>query len=148
MNKRSSTQSVRSIIITISTMVVLSACNLHSIRPGHILKKLPAPPILVPHGVVHIPTRSRREHHNYQYYPGSQVYFDVDTNMYFYHSRNSWITSDSLPASIHLNQENWVHIRMGSSTPYSRHQHHKRKYPHGWVKSRQKHKKKHKKKHH
>jgi len=128
-------------LFIIGTATLTTACNRHGIRIGH-LPGIPVPIIIpnipVPHVVVRTSKREHSARHNYHYYPNSSVYFDTGNNMYFFLSAGSWTSALKLPRSIRVSLGPSVSKVMDNARPYSKHHHHKKKYPRGWAKNKHK----------
>ncbi len=90
----------------------------------------------------HAPAHGYRAKHHYRYYPSSSVYFDTYRKVYFYLEGENWRMSVSLPQNIRVQLGEYVGIEMDSDKPYIHHDDHRRKYPPGQLKKKEK--KKHK----
>jgi hypothetical protein len=103
-------------------------------KPGHHheakkVKKGGPPP--------HAPAHGYRAKHKYQYYPSCRVYFDPSRDIYFYLDGPNWRFSVSLPHTIQLVGD-YVSIEMNTDKPYIYYDEHKRKYPPGKLKKKNK----------
>ena len=103
-------------------------------RPGHHQeakkeKKGGPPP--------HAPAHGYRAKHKYRYYPSCRVYFDSNREIYFYLDGPNWRISASLPHTIQLDGD-YVSIEMDTDKPYIYYDEHKRKYPPGQLKKKNK----------
>lgn len=86
----------------------------------------------------HAPAHGYRAKHVYYYYPDSYVYFDISRKAYFYLEGGIWRMSVSLPHNLHVRLDDHVVIEMNSPKPYTHFKSHKKKYPPGQVKKKEK----------
>jgi hypothetical protein len=86
----------------------------------------------------HAPAHGYRAKHRYHYYPNAYVYFDLSRKIYFYLEGNIWRMSVSLPNSLSVNLGAHVAIEMDSDKPYDHFDSHKKKYPPGQMKKKNK----------
>ena len=93
----------------------------------------------------HAPAHGYRAKHRYHYYPNACVYFDISRKVYFYLEGGIWRMSISLPKSLSLRLGTHVAIEMDSDKPYDQFDLHKKKYPPGQMKNKDKWAKKKKK---
>ena len=99
----------------------------------------------------HAPAHGRRaqQRFQYHYFPNAQVYFDLDRKLYFYVSANRWKASVSLPEYFRRRLDDYhVSLEMEIAKPYQEYRSHKKRFPPGLVKKKNKgkgNKKKHKK---
>lgn len=120
-------------------LFTLSACNFPRTgvqiggKPSH--KGGPPP---------HAPAHGYRAKHNYHYYPTTQIYFDLSRKVYFYLEGGSWRMTVSLPDSLRVELGDSVTIAMDTDRPYTHHSEHKKKYPPGQLKKKNKGNKGHK----
>ena len=89
----------------------------------------------------HAPAHGYRAKHNYRYYPSACVYFDLSRKVYFHLVKGTWQMSVSLPQALQLRLGNYVTIGMDTDKPYTKFKNHKRKYPPGQLKKKNKNKK-------
>ena len=89
----------------------------------------------------HAPAHGYRAKYNYRYYPSSSVYFDIYRKVYFYLEGKRWRMSISLPKELRLRIGDYVSIEMNTDKPYKYYNDHKRKYPPGQLKKKEKKKK-------
>jgi hypothetical protein len=115
-------------------MFLLSACNvtgggirIGGSKPG--VKGGPPP---------HAPAHGYREKHTYYYYPDAYVYFDISKKLYFYLQGDRWRMSASLPHSFSVRLGKHVTIELDSERPYAYFDKHKKKYPPGQMKKKEK----------
>jgi hypothetical protein len=66
----------------------------------------------------HAPAHGYRAKHKYHYYPGNNVYYDLDRKLYFYRDGDKWKTNVSLPKSIRLNLGKSTSIELDTDLPY------------------------------
>ncbi|MBW2647421.1 MAG: hypothetical protein JRE23_14855 [Deltaproteobacteria bacterium] len=86
----------------------------------------------------HAPAHGHRAKYTYRYYPSASVYFDSSSKVYFWLQGDNWTMSASLPQHIRLTLGNCVTIDMDTDKPYTRFKEHKRKYPPGQLKKKNK----------
>ena len=98
---------------------------------GEVQKTRGGPP---PHAKAH----GYRAKHAYRYYPNARTYFDIDRKVYFYLQGDIWRMSVSLPTQLRVQLGDYVTIEMDSDKPYTRFKEHKRKYPPGQLKKKNK----------
>jgi hypothetical protein len=95
-----------------------------------------APPPPLEHGPPPwAPAHGHRAKHQYNYYPESNVYFDVHRSLYFYNHGGAWQASVSLPSGIHINTEH-VSLDMDTDRPYLYHSEVEKRYPPGQAKKK------------
>ena len=102
---------------------------LHPAGPKKVAKGGPPP---------HAPAHGYRAKHNYRYYPSACVYFDISRKVYFHLVQGAWQISVSLPRALQLQLGNFVSIEMDTDKPYTKFKDHKRKYPPGQLKKKNK----------
>ena len=90
----------------------------------------------------HAPAHGYRAKHNYRYYPSESVYYDTGRRLYFYLKGSNWEVGVSLPDKLKVNLGDYVTLELATDRPYIYHAEHKKKYPPGQLKQKQK---KHKK---
>jgi hypothetical protein len=130
-------EKVLTFLCCVFLIITLSSCK--SITAGI---QVGGPPVVVqeqrggppPHAKAH----GYRAKHTYRYYPCARAYFDVHRNVYFYLEGDIWRMSVSLPAELHVHLGEHVTIEMDSDKPYTRFEEHKRKYPPGQLKKKNK----------
>ena len=74
------------------------------------------------------PAHGYRAKHVYQYYPSSDVYFDIYTRNYFYMSGGAWQVSVSLPPTIRIQHDHVVDLELETDKPYLYHEEHHAKF--------------------
>jgi len=67
--------------------------------------------------------------YSYYYYPETNVYYRADNHTWFYLEGPNWHTAVQLPASIRVNFNHSVPLRLDTSRPYSYHNHVVAYYP-------------------
>jgi len=115
-------------------MFLLSGCNVTSggIHIGgdkHVVKGGPPP---------HAPAHGYRAKHAYHYYPDAYVYFDISRKVYFYLAGDKWRMSASLPYDFRVRLGDHVTIELDSDRPYTHFDKHKKQYPPGQRKKKEK----------
>ena len=120
-------------------MFSFSACNvtsggIHFGGGGRTVEKGGPPP--------HAPAHGYRAKRAYHYYPDAYVYFDLSRKVYFYLAGDKWRMSASLPHSFSVRLGKHVTIEMDSDRPYTHFKKHKKKYPPGQLKKKEKYVKK------
>ena len=85
-----------------------SQASHHANAKGH---HQPGPP-------KHAPAHGYRSKHMYHYYPGNNVYYDLERKLYFYMDGDTWKTNVSLPESIRLNLGKSTSIELDTDLPY------------------------------
>lgn len=86
----------------------------------------------------HAPAYGYRAKHQYRYYPDRNVYFDADRSLWFYISGDGWRAAASLPAGSSVSGLSFVEISMDSDKPYTENAAHKKNYPPGQAKKKDK----------
>jgi hypothetical protein len=86
----------------------------------------------------HAPAHGYRAKHTYYYYPDAYVYFDISRRVYFYLQGDKWRMSASLPHSFSVRLGQHVMIELDSERPYKHFDKHKKKYPPGQMKKKEK----------
>jgi hypothetical protein len=83
--------------------------------------------------------------HRYRYYEHDQVYYDLDSRMYFYQDNyeGPWISVTTLPTYVVLEDSYAVDLDMRSNEPYRQHDKIIHSYPPGQEKQDRKHGKDH-----
>jgi hypothetical protein len=105
--------------------LLLAGCHVSNHRrhpapvPGPHVSHRPGPP-------AHANAHGRRR---YRYYHDSEVYFDIQTNHWFWISAGTWRSGPSLPRTYKLNRSASVVVEMETNKPYTRHTHFKAKHP-------------------
>jgi hypothetical protein len=112
----------------------LSACSLtdggiHIGGGGPAVKGGPPP---------HAPAHGYRAKHTYYYYPDACVYFDISRKVYFYLEGDNWRMAASLPNRFQVRLGGHVTIELDSNRPYTHFHKHKKKYPPGQLKKKDK----------
>jgi len=90
----------------------------------------------------HAPAHGYRAKYKYRYYPTCGVYYDTYRELYFYLEGANWWISASLPHAVQLGLGGYVSIEMDEDKPYIYYEEHKRKYPPGQFKKKDKRKNK------
>jgi len=91
----------------------------------------------------HAPAHGYRAKYKYRYYPACSVYYDTYRQLYFYLEGPNWRIAASLPHSIQLGGSGgYVSIEIDADKPYTYYEEHKRKYPPGQFKKKNKRKNK------
>ena len=80
------------------------------------------------------PAHGRKGKHQYYYYPGSYVYFDVGRGLFFYSVGDKWRASKSLPKGVRIERTDYVVLEMDTEKPYHFHSEINRRYPPGHAK--------------
>ena len=86
----------------------------------------------------HAPAHGYKTKHTYRYYPDACMYYDVARRVYFYLDKNEWIMSLSFPDRLRVNLSEYVMIETENDKPYTECEKHKRKYPPGQLKKKEK----------
>ncbi len=86
------------------------------------------------------PAHGARAKHRYQYYPGSQIYFDLDRKVYFHLSGGTWQLSASLPGGLVLGAA--IAMSLDTAEPFKLQAQHVKSYPPGKYRKAAKGKKK------
>ena len=86
----------------------------------------------------HAPAHGYRAKHHYHYYPSCYVYFDISRKCYFYLDGDNWKVSVSLPVSLRAQLGEYVSIEMDTDRPYTKFEDHKKTYPPGQLKKKNK----------
>ena len=115
-------------------LIVGAACTI-----THKDGKGAGPAVIQPGGPpAHAPAHGYRAKYTYYYYPGPQVYFDIGRSVYFYMDGGNWTMSVSLPTNLRVQLGDHVTIDMDTDKPYTQFAEHKKKYPPGQLKKKQK----------
>jgi hypothetical protein len=92
-----------------------------------------------PHGPPpHAPAHGYRAKYAYYYYPDAYVYYCASRKQYFFLEGERWIVSVSLPQRVLVRLGTHVVIEMDSERPYRHFSSHKKKYPPGQMKKKDK----------
>jgi hypothetical protein len=117
--------------------VSLSACGVNHIgittggdEPQVKTKRHGPPP--------HAPAHGYRAKYAYYYYPDAYVYYCTSRQHYFYLQGERWVVSVSLPQKVLVQLGTHVVIEMDSARPYAHFSSHKKKYPPGQMKKKEK----------
>lgn len=78
------------------------------------------------------------QEYRYVYYPGQQVYYSPQEQVWFWMNGGSWSFGVNLPAQIRVGASSGVPIVLGSNKPYVEHRYVEEQYGRPW---REKHKK-------
>jgi len=104
--------------------LLLAGCHV-STHHGH--RPAPAPHVSHrPGPPAHAKAHGRRR---YRYYYDSQVYFDIQTNHWFWISAGTWHSGASLPRTYRLSRSASVVVELETDKPYTKHAHVKTKHP-------------------
>lgn len=68
-------------------------------------------------------------YYDYWYYPGVQVYYDINRHVYFYLGSSGWIQVRVLPPTLRARLGGYVPIHSRYARPYREYNEHRRKYP-------------------
>jgi hypothetical protein len=115
MVQNSDTFSRYPVILIALAMLGMSGCAVYD-RPYHpsYVHPIPSP------GVTY---------YDYWYYPGVQVYFDINRRVYFYYSSTGWVQVRVLPPALRARLGTHVPLRSRYTRPYVEHNEHYRRYP-------------------
>ncbi len=85
-------------------------------------------------------TERRPGMHRYRYYEHDQVYYDMDTRVYYYQDNyeGPWITVNTLPSYVILENTYAVDLDMRANHPYEHHDAVMKSYPPGQQKRERK----------
>ncbi|MFQ6079841.1 MAG: hypothetical protein ACE5NJ_12015 [Thermodesulfobacteriota bacterium] len=83
------------------------------------------------------PAHGYRAKYRYRYYPSFYVYFDLGRQVYFYLEGDRWRVSAQLPSAIRIESADYVTIELKTDKPYEYFAEHKKKYPPGQAKKKQ-----------
>jgi len=86
----------------------------------------------------HAPAHGYRAKYTYRYYPDAYAYFDVERNAYFYLAGDRWRMSVALPVELRVRLGEYITVEVDSDKPYTQFAEHKRKYPPGQMKKKEK----------
>jgi hypothetical protein len=86
----------------------------------------------------HAPAHGYRAKYAYRYYPRAHTYFDISRKLYFYLVGDKWKVSASLPGHLQVRLGDYVNVEMDSDKPYLNYEEHKKKYPPGQLKKKEK----------
>lgn len=89
------------------------------------------------------PALGFRRNHDYYYYPGADVYFRPADRVWFYLDGREWRFGVSLPASVRVDFDRSVSLRMETEKPYQFHQEVRVHYPADYFVTKVKVKEKH-----
>jgi hypothetical protein len=84
------------------------------------------------------PAHGYRAQYRYRYYPSFYVYFDLGRRVYFYLEGDRWRISAHLPSAIRIESADYVTIELKTDKPYEYFAEHKKKYPPGQAKKKNK----------
>ncbi len=73
------------------------------------------------------PAHGARAKHRYHYYPGAQIYFDLDRKVYFNLVGGSWQMTAVLPVGIFLGAS--ISMTLDTPQPFTLHTQHVKAYP-------------------
>lgn len=114
-------------VILLISLLPLSGCLL-AVRGGGYQQGPPA----------HAPAYGHRAKHHYRYHPNAEAYFDVDRSVWFYLNRGSWTMAVELPSALRLRLGNSVALELEGEQPYRDHARHRKQYPPGQLKKKDK----------
>ncbi len=77
----------------------------------------------------HAPAHGYRAKHGYRYYPGAEIYFDINRNVYFYLQQGKWLSAPTPPPLPGLDLKDFVNLELDTDQPFSLHDKHLRLYP-------------------
>jgi len=79
--------------------------------------------------------------HRYRYYEADQVYYDLDSHVYYYQDNyeGPWITVTTLPTYVVLENSRAVDLDIRSTQPYQHHEQITHSYPPGQAKEQRRH---------
>ena len=90
----------------------------------------------------HAPAVGRRAQdavfHNYLFYPSLSIYYNPLDRVYFYLSNNVWVSAPVLPGHFSRDLGASVKIKVDGKKPYLKFKEHKKKYPPGLKKKKNK----------
>ena len=107
--------------LALSTLVLIWH-PVPALAEQHALRLAKGPP-------AHAPAHGYRAKHNYRYYPGAEIYFDINRNLYFYLQDNKWLSAPTPPALPGLNLKDFVILDLDTDQPFTRHDRHLQLYP-------------------
>ena len=129
------------ILLTFGVSLLFAAPGCEVKRGGVIIgSPAPSPPPQKPGPPPWAPAHGRRAKHTYWYYPSHYVYYDVGRKVYFYIEGDGWRMSAQLPSRIHLAYADHVQIELETEKPFQYFSEHKKKYPPGQLKNKNKNK--------
>lgn len=103
-----------SIPLMLLALVMAAGCT--------VVQRAPAPP-------VRYDRPAPVGYHPYWYYPYAQVYYRIDTHIYYYRNGSRWAKSHRLPDHIMASIGPYVPLSLATRTPYRHHSRHLREYP-------------------
>lgn len=68
-------------------------------------------------------------YYDYWYYPGVQVYYDINRHVYFYLGSSGWVEVRVLPPALRARLGHYVPLHSRYARPYRDYNEHRRKYP-------------------
>lgn len=128
--------------LSVLLITVLTGCKTIG---GGVISHAPGPTARHDSPPAHAPAHGRRvqQRFHYHYFPNAQVYFDLDRRLYFYISANRWKVSVSLPEYFRRRLDDQrVLLEMEIAKPYQEFHRHKKQYPPGLAKKKNKGKRK------
>lgn len=133
----------RSSTLIVSLLFILSIVSCHLTGVGVHMGEKSKPPVVAkskPKGgpPAHAPAHGYRAKFSYRYYPSCYVYFDVSRKCYFYLAGDGWKVSASLPVNLRAQLGEYVSIEMDTDKPYTKFSEHKKMYPPGQLKKKNK----------
>ncbi len=69
----------------------------------------------------HAPAHGLRRQCAYNYYPGIQVYYSVESGVYFWRGEGEWTWGETLPPSITVSGHDYVRVELETNHPYEKH---------------------------
>jgi hypothetical protein len=122
------------IIICFLALLMLNACSVTGggVHVGGPEQESGPPP--------HAPAYGYHAKHAYHYYPNAFVYFDVSSQVYFYLEGTVWKTAVVLPDTyrVKIVDIEYVSVDLDDDKPYKHFEEHKKKYPPGHAKKKDK----------
>lgn len=70
----------------------------------------------------HAPAHGLRRRCAYNYYPGIQVYYSVESDVYFWRVEGEWTWGEELPSSITIAGHDYVRVKLETNRPYEKHE--------------------------
>lgn len=124
---RHSRKNISLVVTVLVLLFAASGCRVWVPLPPH-------PHVRAPRVTHYAPPRAAR--HHYRYFPGTEVYFDTTSNIYFYLSDNIWLSAPLLPSHIRIDLNNFVTMELGGPKPYIYHKETIKRYPPGLRKEK------------
>lgn len=126
------------LLCSLLLVVTLTACGGTRAGIGHVGGE-PQVKTTKTHGPPpHAPAHGYRAKYAYYYYPDAYVYYCTSRKQYFYLEGDRWVVTVSLPQRILVRLGTSVVIEMDSEKPYMQFSSHKKQYPPGKMKKKDK----------